>query len=132
MNPNPTQIHRFPKKISRCFQKRKGRGDLKDHLPSINSAGDGKERRNWKAAAHGSGRVSAGSGGARRKTALTSGTHLSATEREKRAAARLRAADWAVWADWAGEGERRREVLGRLSAQSQKRLLKTFFNLNYS
>ena len=122
MNPNPTQIHRFPKKISRCFQKRKGRGDLKDHLPSNNSAGDGKERRNfgrrWR---RGSARVSGGGGGAR-KTNLTGGPHLSAAEREESSGS----------ADWAGEGERKREVLGRLSAQSQKRLLKTFFNLNYS
>ncbi len=33
----------------------------------------------------------------------------------------------ADWADSAGEGERKREVLGRLSAQSQKRLLKNLF-----
>ncbi len=39
----------------------------------------------------------------------------------------------AAAADWADLGRREREeVLGRLSAQSQKRLLKTFFNLNYS
>jgi len=69
-------------------------------------------------------RVSGG-GGRRKTTSPTGGTHLSAREREESGGS-------ADWADWAGEGERKREVLGRLSAQSQKRLLKTFFNLNYS
>ncbi len=48
----------------------------------------GKQRR------HGSARVSGG-GGAMKTTTLTSGAHLSAAERERRAAARRTGPDWA-------------------------------------
>src|SRR5512144_3356270 len=50
-NPKQTRIHEFPNDFSRCFQRRKGRGDREDHFPSIDSAGNGKERPDWKAAA---------------------------------------------------------------------------------
>nr|BAC83585.1 hypothetical protein [Oryza sativa Japonica Group]BAD30385.1 hypothetical protein [Oryza sativa Japonica Group] len=107
----------FQTEISRRFHKRKGRGDRGDYFPSNDFTGNGKDRPDWKAAAA---RVSAGSG-ARRKTGLTGGTHLSAAPRERRK--RRRAGP---------TGPGREKALGRLSAQSQKRLSKTFFNLNYS
>ena len=67
----------------------------------------------WKETAAACARVSGGGGGARRKTGLTDGPHLSAAERERRAAARRTGP--------AGPRRERREVLGRLSAQSQKK-----------
>nr|BBF89718.1 hypothetical protein [Oryza sativa f. spontanea] len=83
-----------------------------------------KERRGriWKETAAACARVSGG-GGARRTTGPTDGPQLSAAERERRAAARRTGP-----AGPTGPGrERERErVLGRLSAQSQKRLLKPF------
>jgi hypothetical protein len=53
-------------------------------------------------------------------TGLTGVAHLSAGEREESGGS-----------DWAGLGRGERRVLGRLSAQSQKKTFKTFFNLNY-
>nr|BAD25936.1 hypothetical protein [Oryza sativa Japonica Group]BAD26218.1 hypothetical protein [Oryza sativa Japonica Group] len=87
-NPIRPRIHKFPNRIRRRFQRRKGRGDREDHLPSTNSAGEGKTWPNLEGDGGGSRLGFAGGGGARRTTTLTSGPHLSATARERRAAAR--------------------------------------------
>ena len=75
------------------------------------SDGIGKRRR------RGSARVSGG-GGRRRKTAPTGGAHLSATEREKRAAARRTGPTWA-------EGER--EGFGPTFGPKPKETFKNLF-----
>lgn len=46
MNPIRDRIHGFPNEISRRFHKRKDRGDLGDHFPSIDFFGNRKERAN--------------------------------------------------------------------------------------
>nr|AAV24755.1 hypothetical protein [Oryza sativa Japonica Group] len=43
-NPIRSRIQHFPSRFSRCFQRGKGRGDRGDCFPSIDSAGEGKER----------------------------------------------------------------------------------------
>ncbi|BAB90455.1 calcineurin B-like [Oryza sativa Japonica Group] len=95
-NPRRTRIQLFPKRFSQRFQRRKGRGDPGDHFPSIDSAGEGKERPDWKGNGGGAklGFRAAAAEGRRR---LTGGTHLSATARSR---GRLRTGP-----DWAEERE---------------------------
>ena len=71
------------------------------HRRRKDSSGFGRRRRRRGA------RVSGG-GGARRKTGLTDGPHLSATEREKRAAAQT----GPTWADWPGREKRKERGFG--------------------
>nr|BAD17049.1 hypothetical protein [Oryza sativa Japonica Group] len=82
------------------------------------SDGKGKRRRRDSA------RVRPGDDGSG-KTNLTGGIHLSATPRERRAEARRTGPDWA-------EGKRERGFLAGFRPKAKRRLLKTFFNLNYS
>nr|BAD62270.1 calcineurin B-like protein [Oryza sativa Japonica Group]BAD62439.1 calcineurin B-like protein [Oryza sativa Japonica Group] len=81
-DPNRTRLRRFPKRFNQRFQRRKGRGDPGDHFPSIDSAGEGKERPDWKetAAAARRRRARVPARGRRRPT---SGTHQSAAARAR-------------------------------------------------
>jgi hypothetical protein len=87
-----------------------------------------KSGRIWKEAAAACARLGHGCGG-RRKTTVTGGPHLSEGERRESGGSARRAD---LGRARLQAKERERGVLGRLSAQSQKRTFKTFFILNYS
>nr|BAD09247.1 hypothetical protein [Oryza sativa Japonica Group] len=109
-DPNRTRFQSFPKRFNQRFQRRKCRGDPGDHFPSIDSAGEGKRRPDLERKRR---RRELGFRRRRPKVDDDSDRRDPPVSDSEAARARLTGP--------AGPRRERREVLGRLSAQSQKK-----------